>query len=298
METFILISSLVLAALSVYLFTSVLLKQNKDAETLAWAEGNEPEKIQFPLIELSRPLVHHFTLSHVKKITNKNYRNKIEKKILTAGLNRQLNVDEFLGLQLLWGIAFPILFVIFNFALQLGFPFFAAFAMSALGFYIPFAYCNSCKQKRDLSIRSDLPLFIDILALSTEAGLDFIGAIQRITEKAPKDSVLAKEFLIVLKNLKLGQTRKEAFSNLDKKLDIPEITSVVAVIRDADETGASIATSLKSKSKQMRFERFAKAEELGAKASQKILLPMMIFIIPAVLIIVLAPAGFQFLGSN
>ena len=298
MDMIILFSSLVLTAFAVYLFTSILLKQNKDAEALAWAEGDEPEASQHPLIEFSRPLVHNFTLSHVQRIKREKYRTKVESKILTAGLVKQINVDEFLGLQLLWGVAFPILFTIFNFSLQFGFPWFSAFIMSGIGFYFPHAYCNSCKKKRDVSVRDDLPMFLDILALSTEAGLDLMGALQRITDKAPKESVLAQEFLTVLKDVKLGQTRKESLTSLDKRLALPEVKSIVAVIRDADETGASVADALKARSQQMRFERFAKAEELGAKASQKILIPMMVFIIPAVFIVVFAPAAFQFMGGN
>ena len=298
MDIFILISSLVLTAFAVYLFTSILLKQNMDAKALAWADGDEPEDSQHPFIEFSRPLVHNFTLNHVKKIKRKKYRDRVEYKILTAGLTKTLNVDEFLGLQLLWGVAFPVLFTILNFALQFGFPWFSAFIISGIGFYFPHAYCNSCKKKRDFSVKDDLPVFVDILALSTEAGLDIMGAIQRITDKAPKDSVLARELLIVLKDVKLGETRKAALSALDRRLALPEVKSIVAVIRDADETGASVATALKAKSQQIRFERFAKAEEMGAKASQKILIPMMIFIIPAVFIVVFAPAAFQFMGGN
>ena len=119
--------------------------------------------------------------------------------------------------------------------------------------------------------------------------MDLMGAVQKITDKAPEESVLARELLIVLKDVKLGQTRKEALTALDTRLALPEIKSIVAVIRDADETGASVADALKAKSQQMRFERFAKAEELGAKASQKILIPMMVFIIPAVFIVVFRP---------
>ena len=293
----ILVSSLFLAGLCVYLLVHILLSQSKDAEALSWAEGKEPEKAEFPLIEFSRPLVHNFTLSHVKRIKNQKYRKKIEKKILTAGLSKVLNVDEFLGLQILWGVAFPVLFAIFNFALQLEFPFVLVLAMSGMGFYFPHAYCNSCKAKRRSSVISDLPVFVDILALSTEAGLDFIGAIQKITEKSPKESVLAKEFLILLKDLKLGQSRKEALTSIEKRVDMPEFKSVISVIQDADETGASISQTLKSKSEQMRFERFARAEEAGAKAAQKILIPMMIFIVPAIFLVIFVPAGLQFMGG-
>lgn len=298
MEIVILLSGLSLIALGIYLFTSIILRQSDDQDILAWAEGNEPAKSKNSLIRLSRPLVHNFTLSHARKVTRPKYRASIEKKLLTSGLNRELNVDEFIGLQILWGIGFPILFVIFNFALSIGFPYPVALIISIIGIYFPHAYCNSSKKKRQMAIRRELPFFVDLMALSTEAGLDFIGSIQRITDKSAKESVLAAELFIVLKDLRLGETRKQALTNLDKRVDMPEMKSVVAVIRDAGETGASIAETLKSKSRQMRYERFAKAEELGAKASQKILIPMMVFIIPAVFIIVFAPAVFQFMKGG
>ena len=295
---FILLAGLALAAGAAYILVSALLKQGDEAEALSWLDGNEPEKSKTPFIQMSRPLVHNFTLGYVKKVKSEKYRKKIQKKILTAGLSRELNVDEFIGLQILWGLAFPILFFIFNIILSLGFPLLTVFLMSGVGFYFPHAYCNSQRKKRYFSIIGDLPVFVDILALSTEAGLDFMGSIQKIIEKAPKDSVLAEEFHTVLKDTKLGQSRSEALNSLDERVDIPELTSVVSVIKDADETGASIAKALKAKSEQMRFERFARAEEAGAKASQKILIPMMVFIIPAVFIVIFAPAAFQFLGGS
>ena len=293
-----LIAGLALASGAVYVFVSVILKQSDEAEALSWMDGKEPEKSKFPLIQFSRPLVHNFTLSHVKKIKNKKYRKNVEQKIIGAGLSKELNTDEFIGLQILWGIAFPVLFFIFNTTLSLGFPPITSLFISGIGFYFPHAYCNSCKKERRISIIGDLPIFIDILALSTEAGLDFMGSIQKIVEKAPKGSVLAEELHTVLKDIKLGQTRSKALLNMDKRIDLPEVTSVVSVVRDADETGASIATALKAKAEQMRFERFTRAEEMGAKASQKILIPMMVFIIPAVFIVIFAPAAFQFMGGN
>ena len=295
---FTLIVALIFVSGAVYAFVATLLKQNNEVESLSWMDGKEPEKSKFPMIKFSRPLVHNFTLSHVKRVKSERYRKKIEKKILTAGLAKEINVDEFIGLQILWGIACPILFLIFNLTLSLDFPPLVALFMSAFGFYFPHAYCNSCKQKRRTSIVSDLPVFIDILALSTEAGLDFMSSIQKIVQKAPKNSVLAEEFFVVLKDIKLGQTRSKALSNMDERIDIPEVKSVVAVIKDADETGASIAKTLKSKAEQMRFERFTRAEEMGSKASQKILIPMMIFIVPAIFIVIFAPAAFQFMGGN
>lgn len=288
-----LLSALGLIAMSVYLLVSTLLTNNTDAHALAWASGNEPVKSKSPLINFSRPLVHNFTLQHAARVKNPDYRKRIEKKLLTAGLSRELNVDEFIGLQILWGAMIPVLLIILKFTLGLGFPYWLCAGVGLVGAYFPHLYCNTNTEQRYISVISDLPFFIDLLALSTEAGLDFINGIQRIVDKA-ESSVLADELAIVLKDIKLGSARAEALKALAQRLDIPEITSFVAVVNDADFTGASIAQVLKDQSTQMRLERFVRAEKAGAKASQLMLLPMILFVMPAVFIVVFAPVILQF----
>ena len=292
-DTIFLFSGLALGALSVYLFCSVIFMKKNDAESLAWAEGNEPTPSKMPLIQISRPLVHNLALKHAQNIKSQKYREVVEHKLITAGLQKELNTDEFIGLQILWGIMLPLFFIVINFALQLNYSYGLSVVIAGFGIIFPHFYCNGHKKRRLLSVTTELPFFIDLLALSTEAGLDFFGAIQKITEKA-KNSVLADEFLVVQKDIKLGSSRNEALSNMAKRMDIDEITSVCTMIIDSDETGASIAKTLKAKSEQMRYERFARAEKEGAKASQKMLLPMIMLILPAVMLTIFAPIGLQF----
>ncbi len=289
----ILIGGLALAALSVYLFVTAILKNDANADALAWASGDEPSSSKSGFINFSRPLVHNFTLQHALKVRAPAYRKKIEKKILTGGLASELNVDEFIGLQILWGIMFPFMLTVLNFALQLGYSYWIFPAFSIFGAYFPHIHCRSSKNQRYISVIKELPFFIDLMALSTEAGLDFVNAIQRIVDKAD-DTVLANELSIVLKDIKLGSARAEALRKLAERLDIPEVTSFTSVVIDADYTGASISQVLKDQSIQMRLERFIRAEKAGAKASQLILIPMMIFILPAVFLIVFAPVVLQF----
>jgi len=289
----ILLSGLGLAAVSVYLFATAIFSNNTDAEALAWASGDEPTRSKNALINLSRPLVHNFTLQHAGRVKSQSYRAKIRKKILTAGLGSEINEDEFIGLQILWGVMFPIGFVVMNFALQMGFPYFMALIISVIGLIFPHIYCGVSKGKRYTDVVADLPFFIDLMALSTEAGLDFMGSMQRIVDKA-QGGVLAEELQLVLKDIKLGSSRKEALTRLAERLDIPEITSFVAVVRDAEETGASISQVLKDQSIQMRLERFVRAEKAGAKASQAMLIPMMFLVLPSVFIMVFAPVVLSF----
>lgn len=292
-DFFILFSGLGLAALSVYLFANAIFTNNTDAEALAWASGNEPVKSKSGLVNFSRPLVHNFTLQHAQRIKRPAYREKVRRKLLTAGLSQELNEDEFIGLQILWGVMFPVGLWILNFALQMGLPTYMFPLMMIFGWFFPSIYCSGQRGKRYTAVVIDLPFFIDLMALSTEAGLDFMGSMQRIVDKAD-DSVLADEIRIVLKDLKLGSSRREALTRLADRLDIPEITSVVAVVRDAEETGAPISQVLKDQSIQMRLERFVRAEKAGAKASQAMLIPLMFLILPAVFLMVFSPVVLQF----
>ena len=296
-EWLLLLSGLGLFSLGVYLFINGVFSSQGDEEALAWASGDEPNKSKSGFINFSRPLVHNLTLQHTSKVKSEAYRKKVKKKILTAGLSRELNVDEFIGLQILWGIMFPIFVVVLNFALQLGYSYTFCLIIGLFGLYFPHLHSSQCKKQRYRSVIIDLPFFIDLLALSTEAGLDFINSMQRIVDKA-EDSVLADEFSTVLKDIKLGSSRADALRDLAERLDISEVTSLCAVIIDADYTGASIANVLKEQSIQMRLERFVRAEKAGARASQAILIPMMVFILPAVFIMVFAPIVIQFAYSG
>jgi tight adherence protein C len=290
----ILISGLGLAALSVYLFSTAIFTNNTDKQALAWASGDEPIQSKSKLINFSRPLIHQFTLQHAQRVKTAGRAKRIERAILTAGLSGELNVDEYIGMQILWGVMFPIVLVILNFTMGMGLPITLCLGVSVFGLMYPSLYCFSRRGKRYVDVVVDLPFFIDLMALSTEAGLDFMGALQRITDKA-ENSTLADEFRIVLKDIKLGSSRKESLTRLADRLDIPEITSFASVVRDADETGASIAQVLKDQAIQMRLERIVRAEKAGARASQLILMPMMFLILPAVFIMVFAPVVLQFM---
>jgi tight adherence protein C len=285
-----LFAGLLMAGAAVYLFTSTLLAGKPGQSQLSWASGNEPVKSKNGVINLCRPLVHQFTLQHAAKIKSQKYRKKIEHLIRVGGLTEELNVDEFIGLQILLGFAMPVLLLILNFSLDLGFAPILLVGLGLIGFFMPELHCKAAKKQRELSVRIDMPFFIDLLALSVEAGLDFFGGIQKIVDKAEgQKSVLAEEFKIVLKDIKIGSAKADALKQLAARLDMQEMTSFVAVLIDAEASGASISQVLKDQSVQMRLERFIRAEKAGARASQLILLPLMMFILPAVFIMVFGP---------
>lgn len=289
---------ILVAGVAVYSFVSSLFAKNEDAKALSWASGTEPDKSKSGLIEWSRAVTHQFTIQWAAKFKNEGRRKKIEKLLKTSGLSAELNVDEFIGMQILWGVLFPVLLFILNFALQYDYSpiFFVGFAI--FGWHIPVSHANANRKTRQSSVRSDLPFFIDLLALATEAGLDFQGGIQRIVERTRGKSILSEELNNVLRDITLGSSRAQALRGLSDRLDMQEVSSFVNVVIDADSTGTSIAKVLKDQSNQMRLERFVRAEKEGAQASQKILIPLMLFILPAVFIMVFAPVALNFMAGK
>lgn len=288
-------AAIMLIGFAIYKFVSSLFAKSDEVETLQWAQADAPVKSKSGLIELSRTLTHQFTLQWALRFKSPSYRKKVESKILTAGMSAELNVDEFIGMQLLWGILFPAILLILNFALQLGYSPIVFIAVIPVGFFIPHFHANAEKKRRTISVLADLPFFIDLLALATKAGVDFQGALQRLVEKARGQSILADELDNVLRDITLGSSRADALRGLARRLDIPEISSLVNVLVDADATGASVVDVLRDQSNQMRVERFVRAEKAGARASQAILIPLMVFILPAVFLMLFGPVVLQFM---
>lgn len=286
---------ILVTGVSVYFFVSALLSKDEGSQALSWASGNAPEKSKSPLIELSRSLVHQFTIHYAIRIKDKKWRKRVEYELITSGLTAELNVDEFIGLKLLWGVVMPIVFIVLNFALQLNYHpgVFVLFAL--IGWQMPNSHARKMRGDRQSAILSELPFYVDLLALAVEAGKDFQGAIQAIVEKADANSVLAMEMNQILRDITLGSSRADALRAFDRRCDVAEIQALVNVVIDSDSTGVSIAKVLKDQSAQMRLERFVKAEKEGAKASQKILIPLVLFILPAVFIMVFAPVALQFI---
>lgn len=296
-----LIAGLLLGGLSVFLFMAAMLASNADKQQLSWANNTEPAKSKNMVINFSRPLVHQFTLQHALRIKSQSFRKKTRRMILTSGLSRELNEDEFIGLQILWGVMFPAFMFVMNFSLEMDLPWYSFLAMMPVGYYLPIMHASANKKRRQISVRQDMPFFVDLLALSVEAGLDFFSAIQKLVDKAEgTDSVLAEEFATVLKDVKIGASKAQALRDLADRLDMSEMTSFCAVLIDAEHTGAPISQVLKDQSAQMRLERFVRAEKAGARASQMMVFPMMVFIVPAVFIMVFGPVAISFLynGNN
>ena len=163
---------------------------------------------------------------------------------------------------------------------------------SVAGFLLPDVIIfNPRIRQRQQAIMRNFPTTVDLMALTIEAGLDYMAAIERILKniRVEQRTELEKELEKMLNEIRLGYTRRDALKRLAMRTGIPEVRSFVGLIIQSDELGTSLVELLRNYAADMRFRRLNKAEKLAAQASTKMLIPLFLFIFPTVFIMMLAP---------
>jgi tight adherence protein C len=212
----------------------------------------------------------------------------IQAKLLAAGLAQRLTPQSFLaikGASMVGGIFFG-LFLATVGAVLAGLVFAAIFG--AVGFFAPdYVLTLKARNRRD-AVRSQLPDALDLLAVSVEAGLGFDGAVTKLTDFM--DGPLIDEFGMMLAETRIGESRMVALKKMADRVDAPELSTFVRAVIQAEQLGISLGRILRVQATDSRLRRQAAAEEKAMKAPIKMLFPTVMFIFPAMFIVLLAPA--------
>lgn len=161
-------------------------------------------------------------------------------------------------------------------------------AGAGLGYFLPVLSLGSKIRKRQQEIIKSLPDALDLLTICVEAGLGFDMAMSKVAEKW--DNELSLAFGRVIQELQLGKLRREALRDMADNMEVPDVSTFVAAIIQADQLGVSIARVLRIQSDQMRMRRRQRAEELARQAPIKMLPAIAFLIFPAIFIVLLGPA--------
>jgi tight adherence protein C len=213
----------------------------------------------------------------------------VSARLLAAGLGRTLSPTAFLAFKSGLALGGVVLGAFFGGAATgAGGVLFFSIALAGLGFIAPdFAVSAKARSRKD-SIRSELPDALDLMAVSVEAGMGFDGAISKLTDhmKGP----LADEFALTLSEIRIGESRHDALKKLADRTGTPELASFVRSIIQADQLGISLGRILRVQATDSRLKRQAAAEEKAMKAPIKMLFPTVLFIFPAMFLVILGPA--------
>lgn len=246
-------------------------------------------------IELQKPFRERVIAPLVNKISTAISRRmprqtmeRLRQQLEMAGNPGNLQPGAFLVLQWVTTVLLGVLgFVIFR-RQPLNKLILLVLALALFGYFLPRLWLNRRIQARQKAIVKALPDAIDLLTISVEAGLGFDLALQRVVEKWNND--LSREFARVLSDIRLGKSRREALRDLVARTGVPDLSTFIAAVIQAEQLGVSIAKILRVQSDQLRVRRRQRAEELAHQAPVKMLFPLVFLIFPSMFVVILGPA--------
>jgi tight adherence protein C len=228
-------------------------------------------------------------LSIFRKVLPRNLVESVSRRLELAGIGDNVKVDVFLGIKFF--MPFVFLLVLFFISIFFNVPTTLKMILLLLvpvSYIFPDYYLKSKTKKRQEGIRKSLPNALDLLTISVEAGLGFDMALYKVAENIK--GTLGEEFKRVIKEMEIGLSRKEALRNLTKRTDVTDLNTFILSIIQADIFGISIGKVLRVQAGEMRIKRSQAAEEKGMKAPVKLVFPTILFLLPALMIVVVGPA--------
>jgi tight adherence protein C len=170
-------------------------------------------------------------------------------------------------------------------------PFFIFLLAAVLGYVIPDFWLTWRVRARQHRLRLALPDGLDLLVICVEAGLGLDQALMRVSEELQvAHPELSDELQLVNLEMRVGKTRLDALRELGRRTGIEDIKALVAMLIQTERFGTSVAQSLRVHSDDLRVKRRQRAEELAAKTTVKMVPPLVFFIFPALMVVILGPA--------
>ncbi len=163
----------------------------------------------------------------------------------------------------------------------------------ALGFLLPFLWLRRRVRSRKLAIWRRLPDMFDMVTVCVEAGLGLDAALRQVAAKIK--GPLAEEISLTLRQIGMGRSRREALEDMAYRVDVPEVTTFVNAVIQAESLGTSLGRVLRAQSFSLRVARRQKAEELARRAPVKMVFPLVLFIMPTFFIVTIGPIAIHFI---
>ncbi|MBE3674058.1 type II secretion system F family protein [Pseudoalteromonas distincta] len=221
------------------------------------------------------------------------YLEKIGKKLQISGVSYILTPEEYFGVRIISSIACT-LFMLLVCTLLESMEIMYLLYSALFGYFLPLLTLNDLKKKRQLAIVKSLPVYLDFITMSVEAGLNLTGGLSQAVDKGP-EGPLKVEFGKVLRDLRAGVNKIDAFRAMADRVQTSEVNSLVSSLAQAERTGASLGATLKVQSDQRRVERFQRAEKKALEAPVKLVFPLIMFIFPVTFMILFFPIVMKFM---
>ena len=264
------------------------------------------ENVSLEDIELQQPFMERVVIPIAKRLGELSTRFTPDKllqetalKLELAGNPGRIDASTFLATRFVGAAVFGGLLLLISNLPTVNWPFGRVFLVvsifTLLGFFFPQLWLGSRISRRQNEVRKALPDALDLLTICVEAGLGFEAAMSKVADKWENE--LSLMFGRCIREIQLGKTQREALRDMADRIGLPELTSFVAAVIQSQLLGVSMAKVLRIQSDQMRLKRRQRAEEEAHKAPVKMIIPMALLTFPSIMIILMAPAGFQIAGA-
>ncbi|MGD8319691.1 MAG: type II secretion system F family protein [Gemmatimonadota bacterium] len=218
------------------------------------------------------------------------------KRLVQAGFWDPDAVRYYLGARVLLAavLGSGVLLIAGAFGVRLAGALFLGSWLAAFGWIAPQWYVARRKSRRWLEVQHALPDMVDLLVACVEAGMGLNQALLRVADEVRHMSpVLSTELAMVNLEIRAGTPRSEALAKLGERSELEDVQSLVTMLAQADRYGTSVAQSLRVHVDALRTKRRQAAEEAAAKTTIKLVFPLVLFIFPALFVVILTPAVIQ-----
>lgn len=260
-------------------------KQTSRAKQL---ENSFSHRVIFPLAQM--------VFDKTQAIIPLSSKSWVKAKLIQAGYQKPHYQKTFLGIQLLctvilFGLFFSLISLVGKFSGTIGLS--VALAFGLAGYGLPMLWLTQQAQKRQEGIQKSLADFLDLLVICMEAGLGLDVAINKITSlKSVKTSTYLREELTrYTRDVGFGRSRKDALLDMAERTGVDDLNAIINAIIQSYEMGTSVAHTLRVQADSLRTKRLTKAEEKANKIPVKMVIPIYVFLFPAIFVCIFGPIG-------
>ena len=260
------------------------------------SEGGADGKTSSPIAGIKNNLLKIFgSLGERLKPKNKEGLSLMRKNLLMAGYRGQGGPVILFGSKVFLAMLLPVIFLAVKLLLiKTPSPTLTTAILVSLalfGFYLPNIWLLIKIGRRKEKISNGFPDALDLLVVCVESGLGLDSAMKRVGEEIRfSNRALSEEFEVLNLELGAGKLRHDALKNLALRTGLDDVNNLVTLLIQTDKFGTSVAQALRVHSEFMRSKRYLRAEEMAAKLPVKILFPVILFIFPALFVVILGPA--------
>jgi tight adherence protein C len=257
--------------------------ESRDERSEAWTEK---------LVRVAEPVARLSTPTEEEEIS------RLRARFMHAGLRRPLAPVLFLAAKTALVVLLPLAFLAVERAglVQASgtVSLLVLLVLASMGYYLPNAVLASITRRRQREVFEAFPDAIDLMIVCVEAGLGLDMAVNRAcAEMRLRSRELADELDLVALELRVGATRERALRNFATRTGLEEVSTFVSMLVQADRFGTSLADALRVHADSLRTRRRLRAEEEAAKIPLKLLFPLIFFIFPSLLLVLMGPAMIQ-----